>query len=371
MAHHKQAQAVESQDSTNRQADLGQSTSLPTDQNIDYADYQARKQSDRMFWAVLCIAAGLVLFLINLDILPWPDWRFLWSLWPILLVGTGLSMLLERSTSGKWVSNSLWLLLIVGAIGYAMLMTRPQLYQQLRHSLPVLPYVEQLDPELEGQVNQQIIEDKWQNASAASRVVNIDMGTGRLNVDTTDSGRQLELRSQGQSDQEATSSRVTQENDHLTIDLDINKDRSRPLGFLNPRQANRQYALRLGQPTIPTELNIDLGAGQIDLDLTKKLALTTGIWNIGAGQMTASFGLDSLPSQQLKLEVGVGQMTIRLPRQVGLTIHHDIGLGSFKVFDQSISQEGHFTSQNYQSAQHKVQLTVEVGVGQLKIEYLD
>lgn len=68
---------------------------------------------DRLFSAFWFIGSGVVLLLNSLGILPWSIWIsmliILSKWWPLFIIGTGISIILEGSKVGKIVSNLIWL----------------------------------------------------------------------------------------------------------------------------------------------------------------------------------------------------------------------------------------------------------------------
>jgi hypothetical protein len=55
----------------------------------------------------------------NLGFVSWESWNLVWRLWPLLLIGLGVELLIgRRSTLGAIVSGLLILFLIGGAIAW-------------------------------------------------------------------------------------------------------------------------------------------------------------------------------------------------------------------------------------------------------------
>ena len=88
-----------------------------------------------------------------------------------------------------------------------------------------------------------------------------------------------------------------------------------------------------------TDLNIDTGVGETVLSLP------------GTGAYEAS------------LSTGVGAATIRLPEGVAARVSVDRGVGSVNVKGDFLQQDDTYTSPDYATAAHKVDLEVSSGVG--------
>jgi hypothetical protein len=74
-------------------------------------------RSPSFLWPLVLVGAGVLLLLSNLGFVPWESWNLVWRLWPLLLIGLGIELLIgRRSTLGAIVSGVLILCLIGGAI---------------------------------------------------------------------------------------------------------------------------------------------------------------------------------------------------------------------------------------------------------------
>ena len=70
-----------------------------------------------LVWPVMLIGTGVVLLLSNTGRLPWGVWQTLLSLWPVLLIAAGLDLLFgRRSTWGALLAALLALAVLVGAL---------------------------------------------------------------------------------------------------------------------------------------------------------------------------------------------------------------------------------------------------------------
>src|SRR5260370_13193472 len=76
---------------------------------------------------------------------------------------------------------------------------------------------------------------------------------------------------------------------------------------------------------IPLELKVDLGAGHGNLHF-QDIPLTRLDLNIGAGQMDVDLTGDRKTDLPADIEGGVGQANVRLPKNVGVVAHASAGL---------------------------------------------
>lgn len=118
---------------------------------------------------------------------------------------------------------------------------------------------------------------------------------------------------------------------------------------------------------VPLELDVDGGAGMLHLDLheyrVKHLDMDGGV-----GQMTVI-----MPAQAgmttADIHAGVGEMIINIPEGVAARIKATSGLGALKVNHNRFPMTGENTheSPGYAEAANKLELKVDGGVGALNI----
>jgi hypothetical protein len=119
-------------------------------------------------------------------------------------------------------------------------------------------------------------------------------------------------------------------------------------------------------PEIPLSLYLETGAGEAHIDLTDlhvtDLRLQTG----------ASSTRLALPAQagytRAKIEGGAASLSVRVPTGVAARIETSGGLASISVDrDRFPRQAGVYQSPDYQAAENKIDLRVEIGAGSISI----
>jgi predicted membrane protein len=93
-----------------------------------------------------------------------------------------------------------------------------------------------------------------------------------------------------------------------------------------------------------TEVALHMGAGQVVMDLTgpRKSDLNVSV------------------------KGGVGQVTIRLPKDVGVTAHAAGGIGTIRATGLH-KNDGEYTNDVYGKTAHKVTLDVQGGIGEIEL----
>ena len=118
---------------------------------------------------------------------------------------------------------------------------------------------------------------------------------------------------------------------------------------------------------IPISLEVNTGASETFLNL-QGLQLRNLNIHAGVGDITIDLSGDWKDSFDVDLEIGVGQSTIILPKDVGVKIKSSKGIGqsNFKGF---ISEgNGTYVNEAYKDADVKIIVNTELGIGQANFE---
>ena len=87
--------------------------------------------------------------------------------------------------------------------------------------------------------------------------------------------------------------------------------------------------------------------------------------NAGVGEITVDLGGDWKESFDARISSGVGKMTVILPKDTGVRIHSDKGIGSAS-FENLISKgNGVYVNKAYEDAKVQIDLDADIGVGEV------
>jgi hypothetical protein len=130
-------------------------------------------------------------------------------------------------------------------------------------------------------------------------------------------------------------------------------------------RSNNTWTLKVGDST-PLDLKVDVGAGRGEFHLAK-VDLTSLELNIGAGQANVDLTGERAKDLRAEIQGGVGQAVVKLPRSIGViaTVHG--GLGSIDVHGLK-EEDGKYVNAAYGKSPNTIHLTVEGGIGQIKLE---
>ena len=283
---------------------------------------------------VFLIAVGTVLLLQALGVLSWGLWVTLWRFWPVLLILLGLSIVLRRAPA--WIMSAIVLLALAGMVGAAY---------AIHDSSDEGTYSGSFSQALEG---------------ADKARVEVDFGAGTLSLTelANSSENLVEGEFSGAAGEVKTS--VRREGDEVTLKL--SRDGAGWSWGVSPKEV---WDVGLSQ-RIPVDLDVDVGASDVDLDLSgllvQKFSLETGAADVdvkfpqAAGETKAS------------IRAGAASLDLVIPEGVAASITIDSGLSSIDVDEARFPKAGDkYESPDFDSAQNKLTLDIDVGAASLKV----
>jgi N-terminal domain of toast_rack, DUF2154/Domain of unknown function (DUF5668) len=117
---------------------------------------------------------------------------------------------------------------------------------------------------------------------------------------------------------------------------------------------------------IPLELKVEMGAGEGRLHL-RDVQVTRLTLNMGAGRVMVDLSGDRKKDVDADIEGGVGEATVRLPRNVGVIAHAEGGIGGISAPDFR-KQDSEYTNDAYGKTPATIRVKVEGGVGTIKLQ---
>jgi hypothetical protein len=117
---------------------------------------------------------------------------------------------------------------------------------------------------------------------------------------------------------------------------------------------------------VPTDLVVQMGAGESDLDLDS-LTLTGLDLRMGAGKTTVDLTGDYTQDFDANIEGGVGEATVLLPSEVGVKAKAQGGLG--KINAKGLKEVGDsYVNDAYGESDVNLSVDVKGGVGQINLK---
>ncbi len=255
----------------------------------------------------------------------------------------------------------------------------------------------------------------WRTVSSARQTqgnesaldVNVEYGAGRLRLSAAEQPFLYRLEARYDSDRFTPIMQYNADAGRLRVGME-GRGRTRGGG----EQARMAVSL---SRDVPMELKLQFGAGEADLDLgglsLRNLQVSTGAsetrisfdqpnrlpaehvrfeagaaslrvnglgnaraarysFQGGVGETTLDFSGDWNRSATASAELGIGSLTLRFPRNLGVRITKSSFLTSFDSSGM-VKRGNAFYSRNWQTAPHKLSLDVSAALGSIQVEWTD
>jgi hypothetical protein len=129
--------------------------------------------------------------------------------------------------------------------------------------------------------------------------------------------------------------------------------------------ARNEWDIRLNDE-VPTDLVVQMGAGESDLDLDS-LTLKGLTLQMGAGKTTVDLTGDYSRDFDANIEGGVGEATVMLPSEVGVKARAQGGIG--KIDAKGLRKVGDaYVNDAYGESDVNLRVDVQGGVGEINLE---
>ncbi|MFH1207756.1 MAG: toast rack family protein [Patescibacteria group bacterium] len=296
---------------------------------------KSRFQFGRIIVGIIIIFIGVVYLAqangwagINVNL----DWG---RLWPLIIVFIGLSML-----GGKgWMSGAIGIIITIAILGIAaLLIFTPANNSNTAVTTDTVAIIKE--------------------AAATSAVLEIKAGAGTLGI----KGGATDLVNgtlESNVTKASTNSSISDAVQTATI-----KEEAVTWSGLSHRTNNMNLALN---ESLPIKLKLDTGAMSMNIDLKKINAEEITI-NTGASSMDLALG-DIPALAKLDIDAGASSFNISLPNGAGSKIHIDAGLSSKNFPNFKKIDENNYATENYSTAQKKIDLDFDVGVSSININW--
>lgn len=300
-----------------------------------------------LFWPLVLIAAGVLLLLSNLGLVH-IAWSELWRLWPLLLVFAGLDILSRHS---GW-AGAVVVVIALAVVGWAvyLLYTNPR---------PTRPFYSLSDDRL---ASRQVSEDL---GGAKEVDVELRMSVGELHLQGLDRSSHLleaDLRYPEQGVAPRVSYSVSEGRGQLLIESRRAESDAVRL-FLQPTGESWQVNL---SREVPLRIKVKPGASSAVLDLSRLWLRDLSI-NAGVGRLEVRFPAEGR-DMKARIEGGVGEVVLRVPESLPTRIEIEGGLRSIQVGSRFVRQGDAYETAGFASAESRLEIVVDGGVGLLRVE---
>lgn len=289
---------------------------------------------------VVIILIGIVMMLVNFNIIKLSMFWGIVDLWPVLFILLGFSILFKKT---KYLNIILWLIFIAVIMVYSFLNIENKSWSIGETVLSELIDTVKIDKNKSG-------------------LIDVNINQGSLNIIAADDN-ELQLKVPVKDVKESYIENKLFESALVKIeDEKIRKSFSSNLGFIS----KRNYEIFLPKGGSWT-VEVDAGVLNGDLDLSK---VSVKELDIDAGVLDIEIAIGNKSEGDYSISAGVGDIFLSLPKSIGIKIDVDGGLKSVEVDLDDFDKDGSdYISKNYDDSKYQINLSVDLGVGNIEIEY--
>ena len=144
------------------------------------------------------------------------------------------------------------------------------------------------------------------------------------------------------------------------------KQGSKTMFGFNKRKLENEWDLQLTND-IPIDLDVDMGVSTSTLNL-KGLQLNSLSIDSGVSDSVIDLSGEWKKSFRVDFDLGVGDVTIILPKQTGVRLNVSKGIGSVNARDFTKQNDGVYVNEAYASADVIIDISLDIGVGDVKFK---
>jgi len=300
-----------------------------------------------VFWGVILIVVGVLFILQNLHVVDF-EWVRLWRLWPVLLVLWGISIL----PANNWIKSGL-LVVVLGGSLYFML-------DQTIDWRADRNYTRDYNYDYEYDDNNTIINQDFEipyEDTISLAYLDFEAAAGSFYLSDTTS-QLLSFTKKGKGGKFTYAVKRSEEKASIYIE--------REDGDLRFNDDNKSAKIKLALNTEPIwDVDLDVGAAKLDFDLSKfkvkKLDLDGG-----ATSCEIKLG-DKYEKTYVNIDAGASEIIIKVPSTSGCDLNLSTVLSGRTISGFEKVDHGHYRTDNFDSAQNKIFITVDAAVSSYTI----
>lgn len=291
----------------------------------------------KFFWGFLFICLGFWALLNNFSFWNKINFDYLVFFWPLLVIIFGISIIVRHLRYG-WLIVFLSFLVSIGIV--LMFSLNSSLYNRLNVQTFSNSFSENLpDAVTKGEVK-------------------IESGASKI---TVGSSNEKFIEGNLESNLFEPELKITKQDNIIRANIStLSENRATSFRHLN----NNLYINITNR--IPVTLNVDSGASDLNLDLSK-LILSRVNLNIGASSLSMSLGDNITDGAEIVIKSGASSLGISVPQSIGVRANLEGGLSSKDLNGFKDLGNGTYESDNYGSSTKKITVNIDAGVSSIKI----
>jgi len=318
---------------------------------------------DKVIWGVLLLFIGGVLLLENFNVIDF-YWRNVWDFWPVFIIILGVNILFNRGESQTGSIMSLGILVI--ALGF--LFYRGQ--ERPTHSFWWGNHRDRVE-RYEGYDNNDEDNDN-DNEVQENYSASFDAGDESRRTILNLSGGGTSFKLEGQTDSLFTAE-VSRKNSHFGITKTTSDSVNTVTFKMQDKGRNKSWHIgdgndvKLYMNTAPNwEMQLNMGAGSMDLDLTDYKVRTLN-FDGGAAELDIKIG-SLLPIADVNVKSGLADVKIKIPEGSGCRIKTKTGLSTKDFNGFTKLSDGVYETPNYKTSTNKIFINLDGGLSSFEVD---
>lgn len=287
-----------------------------------------------LFWGLLLVLVGGLLLADNFDWLE-VRWGNIWMLWPLLIIAAGLSMLSIRNIAWK-IMTVFMTLVTIGFIAFVAL------------------------GDYQGPISVKNYESNVVVENSDVKTAKVILKAGASKISVSSATQDEVVKANLESNSTKLVEKTSRDGSKQTTELVMESFRRWWFGGIK-----NDLNVVIGR-TLPTDLTIDYGAADADIDLSQA-RITNVSLKTGASSTVLKLG-DAENVTSVSVDSGASSITIRVPSGSGVRLNISSGLTSNNLADLENKGKGVYESPGYSSASKVVNIDAKIGVASFTVE---
>lgn len=303
-------------------------------------------KTSHYFWGMFFISLGGLVLIGNLTDIDF-QWSTAWKFWPMVLILIGISIMLKNQ-AGRAIVAALAGIVLALSIYASISATTSLITSDFEITID-----DDNNPTYDTTYFSQEYNDSIKTAS-----LNFSGGAGSFRLfSTTD--KLIDFKTQGVKD--LYSLRRNDSGTYSEIFFEM-KGKSIKIGNENYKNS---VELSLN-PKPEWDLNFDVGASSLDLDLTPFNVRKLNV-NMGAAALRIKYG-NLISTSDLEINAGASDIDILIPKDIGCEIKTDAALSSKNFVGFTKIKSDLYRTPNFDTAEKKLYIKIECGVSSIDVQ---
>lgn len=302
-------------------------------------------KTSHYFWGMFFVSLGTLVLIGNLTDFSF-QWSTAWKFWPSVLILIGISIMLKNQI-GKAVVAALAGIVLALSI-YASVSATTSLINS--------------DFEIVIDDNNNSFDTTYFsqefNDSIKTAALNFNGGAGSFKLFST-TEKLIDFKAEGLKDNYSIRRNDSDSFSEIFFEM---KGKSIKLG-----KDNYKNSVEISlNPSPEWDLNFDVGASSLDLDLTQFKVRKTEI-NMGAAALRIKYG-NLITTSDLKIDAGASDIDILIPNDVACEIKTETALSSKNFIGFTKIKSDLYRTPNFDSATKKLYIDINCGVSSIDVQ---